>query len=178
VSAETQPLTLNLASRIVDGALRAAREQGLKPLAVVVLDAGGHDVVLKREDGCAILRSDIARGKAWGALGMGVGSRELGRRAEQNPRFFSRRSLLPAAAGSFLPRALSSFAIRRELCSGRSASVATTPTTTRRARSPGSMPRAWWTTLGEVPRALRNLLPDFIETLSNQIWEFALASCT
>jgi uncharacterized protein GlcG (DUF336 family) len=94
-------LTLDLASRIVDAALARARAQSSKPMAVVVLDAGGHDVVLKREDGCGILRVDIARGKAWGALGMGVGSRELSRKAEQNPRFFA--ALAAASGGRVIP---------------------------------------------------------------------------
>jgi uncharacterized protein GlcG (DUF336 family) len=94
-------LTLDLASIIVDAALGEARDAGLKPLAVVVLDPGGHDVVLKREDGSGILRADIARGKAWGALGMGLGSRELGRRAEQNPRFYA--ALAAASGGRVIP---------------------------------------------------------------------------
>ena len=94
-------LTLDVASRIVDAALAAAHAQSLQPLAVVVLDAGGHDVVLKREDGCGILRVDIARGKAWGALGMGLGSRALGRRAEQNPRFFA--ALAATSGGRVIP---------------------------------------------------------------------------
>ena len=96
-----RPLTLDNASRIVDAALGAAREQKLKPIAVVALDAGGHDIVVKREDGCGILRVDIARGKAWGALGMGLGSRELGRKAEQNPRFFA--ALAAASGGRLIP---------------------------------------------------------------------------
>ena len=95
------PLTLDRASRIADAALKAAREQKSKPLAVVVLDAGGHDIVVKREDGCGILRVDIARGKAWGALGMGLGSRELARKAEQNPRFFA--ALAAASGGRLVP---------------------------------------------------------------------------
>ena len=96
-----RPLTLDNASRIVDAALGTAREQKLKPIAVVALDAGGHDIVVKREDGCGILRVDIARGKAWGALGMGLGSRELGRKAEQNPRFFA--ALTAASGGRLIP---------------------------------------------------------------------------
>ncbi|HVO88101.1 MAG TPA: heme-binding protein [Casimicrobiaceae bacterium] len=96
-----QTLTLEIASRIVDATLKAGRDAGLKPLTVVVLDSGGHDVVLKREDGSGILRADIARGKAWGALGLGMGSRELGRRAEQNPRFFA--ALAAASGGRVIP---------------------------------------------------------------------------
>jgi uncharacterized protein GlcG (DUF336 family) len=101
MSEQVNRLTLDLASTIVDAALRAAREQRLKPLAVVALDGGGHDVVLKREDGAAILRVDIARGKAWGALGMGLGSRELARKAEHNPRFFA--ALAAASGGRLVP---------------------------------------------------------------------------
>jgi uncharacterized protein GlcG (DUF336 family) len=94
-------LTLERATRIADAALKTARDGELKAIAVVVLDAGGHDIVLKREDGCGILRVDVARGKAWGALGMGVGSRELARKAEQNPRFFA--ALAAASGGRLIP---------------------------------------------------------------------------
>jgi len=94
-------LALEVAETIVDAALASARAENLRPLAVVVLDAGGHDIVLKREDGCGILRVDIARGKAWGALGMGLGSRELARKAEQNPRFFA--ALAAASGGRLIP---------------------------------------------------------------------------
>ncbi len=48
-----------------------------------MLDAGGHLVAFKREDKSGILRFDIAFGKAWGALGMGFGSRTLAGRARQ-----------------------------------------------------------------------------------------------
>jgi uncharacterized protein GlcG (DUF336 family) len=70
-------LTLAQALTITDTALAKARETGLAPMTVVVLDAGGHAVALKREDNSGILRVEIATGKAWGALGMGSGSRFL-----------------------------------------------------------------------------------------------------
>lgn len=82
-------LTLNQADRLADGTLAKGRELGLAPLTVAVLDAGGHVVVLKRADGASILRPDLATAKAWGALGMGFGGRELARRAEKMPSFFS-----------------------------------------------------------------------------------------
>ncbi|HEX3970922.1 MAG TPA: heme-binding protein, partial [Stellaceae bacterium] len=62
------PLTLAQASIIVDKALEHGRAAKFKPLTVVVLDAGGHRVALKREDGSSILRPQIAEGKAWGTL--------------------------------------------------------------------------------------------------------------
>jgi uncharacterized protein GlcG (DUF336 family) len=81
-------VTLAQATTIVDVALKKGRDTSCAPLTVAVLDAGGHLVAFKREDRSGILRYDIANGKAWGALGMGFGSRELADRAGKNPLFF------------------------------------------------------------------------------------------
>ena len=89
-------LTLAQASTIVDVALKTARDRKFQPLTVAVLDAGGHLVAFKREDKSGILRFDIAFGKAWGALGMGFGSRTLFERAQATPQFFT---MLAAASG-------------------------------------------------------------------------------
>src|SRR5499427_7602613 len=89
-------LTLAQASTIVDVALKKGRETSCAPLTVAVLDAGGHLVAFKREDRSGILRFDIAYGKAWGALGMGFGSRTLFERAANTPQFFN---MLAAASG-------------------------------------------------------------------------------
>ena len=89
-------ISLSQASTIVDVALKKARETNLAPLTVAVLDAGGHLVAFKREDKSGILRYDIAVGKAWGALGMGFGSRTLASRAAKTPQFFT---MLAAASG-------------------------------------------------------------------------------
>jgi uncharacterized protein GlcG (DUF336 family) len=89
-------ITLAQASTIVDVALKKGRDTNCAPLSVVVLDAGGHLVAFKREDRSGILRFDIAFGKAWGALGMGFGSRTLAERAATTPQFFT---MLAAASG-------------------------------------------------------------------------------
>ena len=89
-------VTLTQASTIVDVALKKARDNNLAPLTVAVLDSGGHLVAFKREDKSGILRFDIAFGKAWGALGMGFGSRTLASRAAKTPQFFT---MLAAASG-------------------------------------------------------------------------------
>jgi uncharacterized protein GlcG (DUF336 family) len=94
-------LGLEEASRIVDEALRRGRELGLQPLAVAVLDAGGHLKAFKREDGASILRPQIAEGKAWSVLGMGLGGRELARRAAANPQFMG--ALSDASGGRMIP---------------------------------------------------------------------------
>ena len=80
-------LTLAQAEIIADAALAKGRAIGLLPLCVVVLDAGGHLKVVKREDGASFLRPEIATGKAYGALAMGFGTRELARRAASAPGF-------------------------------------------------------------------------------------------
>jgi len=94
-------VTLAQATAIVDAALAEGRKQNFKPLTVAVLDAGGHLVALKREDNSSLLRPQIATAKAWGCLGMGFGGRELGRRAEKAPAFFSVLSEL--AEGRMVP---------------------------------------------------------------------------
>jgi uncharacterized protein GlcG (DUF336 family) len=98
-------VSLAQASTIVDVALKKGRETNCAALTVAVLDAGGHLVAFKREDRSGILRYDIANGKAWGALGMGFGSRELAERAGKNPLFFgvlatvSQGRLVPVPGG-------------------------------------------------------------------------------
>ncbi|WP_210589162.1 heme-binding protein [Streptomyces sp. GESEQ-35] len=82
-------LTLNQASEIVDAALSHARELGLRPLTVTVLDPGGHPLVVKREEKAGILRPQIAHAKAWGCLGTGQGGAAGARHATRDPAFFS-----------------------------------------------------------------------------------------
>ncbi|MFQ5567980.1 MAG: heme-binding protein, partial [Paracoccaceae bacterium] len=70
-------ITLRKARTIIAKALARGREEGMKPLAVCVLDAGGHLKAFERQDGASNGRFEIARGKAGGALEMGLGSRAL-----------------------------------------------------------------------------------------------------
>jgi len=95
------PLTLERASIIADAALAEGRKLKLAPLVVAVLDAGGHLLVFKREDGAGIMRFDIAFAKAWGSLGLGFGSRELTERAAKMPVFYA--ALASAASGRLAP---------------------------------------------------------------------------
>lgn len=95
-------MTIDLATAsVVAAATRArARELDLDPMTVAVLDPGGHQVVLEREDDSGILRPQIAIGKAWAALGMGFPTRVLAGRVDQMPTFFSALSV--AADGRFI----------------------------------------------------------------------------
>ncbi len=94
-------LPLASAERIAAATLEAGRAAGLLPLTVVVLDAGGHIVTAKREDGSGILRFEIAQGKAHGALGMGIGSRVIRDRLKERPAF--QAAIAAAADGRFIP---------------------------------------------------------------------------
>lgn len=70
-------LSLEQANAVLDRALMQARSRGMPSVAVALLDPGGHLQALQRGDGVSFLRTDIAIGKAWGAIAMGVGSRQI-----------------------------------------------------------------------------------------------------
>jgi uncharacterized protein GlcG (DUF336 family) len=92
-------LDLETARSMIAATRAAGHELGLQPLTVVVLDPGGHVIAAEREDGASMGRFQIAHGKAHGALAMGLGSRALLARAQQQPFFV-------AAAGAALGGAL------------------------------------------------------------------------
>ena len=95
-------LTLTVADTIVRGAFAEGERLGCQPLAVVVLDAGGHMVSVRRQDGASFFRPEIAMGKAWGAVAMGLSGRELNIRAHNNPSFL--QSLSALSGGRFVPQ--------------------------------------------------------------------------
>lgn len=80
-------LTLSAAQTLVATALERARALGLKPLCVVVYDARGALKCAAAEDGTSLRRAEVAKGKANGALALGLGSRAIAARAEQQPHF-------------------------------------------------------------------------------------------
>jgi uncharacterized protein GlcG (DUF336 family) len=94
-------LKLDSALSIAQTTLAEGRARGFAPLTAAVLDAGGHVVALLRADGASLLRPEIATGKAWGALGMGFGGRELAQRAAKMPAFFN--ALSDMSGGRMVP---------------------------------------------------------------------------
>jgi uncharacterized protein GlcG (DUF336 family) len=92
---------LSSAQKIVEGALAYAVEHKLKPLAIAVLDARGALKAYAAQDGTSLKRGEIALGKANGALAMGMGSRALFKRAEQQPFFIA--AATAAIGGSLVP---------------------------------------------------------------------------
>jgi uncharacterized protein GlcG (DUF336 family) len=94
-------IDLDTARAIVAGARKHAAEAGFKPLTVVVLDSGGHVVAVEREDGSSTKRFEIGFGKAHGALSLGMGSRSIMGRAEQQPYFIA--AVTSAVGGALVP---------------------------------------------------------------------------
>lgn len=93
--------TLDKARIIIAEALKTGAAHGCKPLTIAVLDAGGALVALERTDGSSRMRPDIAIGKANGAIALGMGSRAIWKRAEEQPYFVQAMNAL--AKGSLVP---------------------------------------------------------------------------
>ena len=94
-------LDLGTARAVIAGARAHGSSAGFKPLTVVVLDAGGQVKASQREDGSSLLRPEIALGKAYGALALGLGGRELARRATAMQGFMN--ALSDIAGGKAVP---------------------------------------------------------------------------
>jgi uncharacterized protein GlcG (DUF336 family) len=94
-------ISLTEAQVIVEGATKFARVGGFPPMTIAVLDAAGNLVSFAREDSASLLRERIARGKAYGAVAMGTGSRSLAKRAQTHPEFVN--SLIGLAGGYLVP---------------------------------------------------------------------------
>ena len=94
-------LTLDIARKILDVALAKGIEKKLKPLVVTVLDVRGCVKASAAQDGTSLLRSEIAHGKAYGALALGMGSRALFQRAQEQAYFIGAVNTL--AQGRMVP---------------------------------------------------------------------------
>lgn len=95
------PLTLAHAQTLVSAALAEARTRGFKPLVVVALDERGAVKAAAAEDGTSLKRFEIAHGKAFGALSLGMGSRAVAKRAEDQPTFIA--AVSHVIGGSLVP---------------------------------------------------------------------------
>jgi uncharacterized protein GlcG (DUF336 family) len=94
-------LNLNDAQLIIKVALDEAAGRRLKPLAVVVLDSRGSIKASVAQDGTSLLRDKVAHGKAFGALALGLGSRAIFQRAQEQPYFVSAANAV--AGGALVP---------------------------------------------------------------------------
>jgi uncharacterized protein GlcG (DUF336 family) len=106
-----QNLTLALSNQLINEVFAKGAALNLKPLSAVVLDAGGHVIAFQRQDGASMLRFEIASGKAYGALSVGMGSRWLGNQAKERAHFLEGLSavsggrIVPVAGGVLIKSA-------------------------------------------------------------------------
>lgn len=82
-------LSLAKAQTIVAAALEHASKAGLKPLAIAVLDSRGAMKCFAAQDGTSLKRGEVAQGKAYGALALGMGSRSIFKRAKEQDFFIA-----------------------------------------------------------------------------------------
>lgn len=94
-------ISLAKAREIVAAASAKGAELKLNPLSIAVLDAGGHLIAFERQDGASFARFEIASGKAYGALALGMGSRAVARTAIERPHFLT--GVAGALGGRIVP---------------------------------------------------------------------------
>jgi uncharacterized protein GlcG (DUF336 family) len=94
-------ITLRKCRTIIRKALEKGRELELKPLSAIVLDAGGHVLAFEREDGASPGRFQIALGKAYGSVMLGMGGRAQMARAEDQAYFIA--AVNGAYGGKLIP---------------------------------------------------------------------------
>ena len=94
-------ITLKQAERIIDAILARGRELDCRPLSVVVTDPGAHVKAFKKEDSSAMMRFEMAMGKAFAALALGRSSSLVRVRTEERPLFMN--YLINASGGKIFP---------------------------------------------------------------------------
>ena len=94
-------ITLAQSRTLIDAALAKGRALDLKPLSVVVLDPRAAIVAMMSEDGVSQMRARIAHGKANAAIALGMGTRALMNRAEQQAYFI--QAVNGVAGGDMVP---------------------------------------------------------------------------
>jgi uncharacterized protein GlcG (DUF336 family) len=80
-------ISLDQSIQIISATFAAAAERKLRPLSAIVLDAGGRVKAFHKQDGCSLLRFEIAYGKAYAALSLGRSSRLVLQKSREKPVF-------------------------------------------------------------------------------------------
>jgi uncharacterized protein GlcG (DUF336 family) len=80
-------LSLDEALTIITGTFAEAATRNCHPLSVIVLDAGGRVKAFQKQDGCSLLRFEIAYGKAFASLSLNRSSRQILAKAREKPLF-------------------------------------------------------------------------------------------
>ncbi|MGE0627171.1 MAG: heme-binding protein [Hyphomicrobiaceae bacterium] len=101
-------VTLAQAEAIINAIIAEGRKQKLRPLSVVVVEPGCVVKAFKKEDGSAMMRFEMAMGKAYASLALGRSSDLVRQRAEHRPMFMefmigaSRGQIFPEGGGQLI----------------------------------------------------------------------------
>lgn len=82
-------ISLRRARTIIRKTLDHGKAAGMKPLSVIVLDTGGNPIAFERSDGASPGRYQIAHGKAYGAVMLGMPGSAQMKRAEDQAYFIA-----------------------------------------------------------------------------------------
>lgn len=94
-------ITLRKARKIISATFAKGQEMALKPLSVVVVDAGGHPIAFERQDTASPGRFKIAYGKANGCVMLGLPGSAIQTRADNQAYFVG--ALNGLFGGDFVP---------------------------------------------------------------------------
>jgi uncharacterized protein GlcG (DUF336 family) len=87
-------ISLAEALKIIEGTFASAEKRQAYPLSAILLDAGGQVKAFHKQDGCSLLRFEIAYGKAFAALSLNRSSRQVLQKAKEKPAFMQSLSEL------------------------------------------------------------------------------------
>jgi uncharacterized protein GlcG (DUF336 family) len=99
---------LEQSNRIIEAIFSRGRELGCRPLSVVVVEPGAKVKAFQKEDGSAMMRFEMAYGKAYAALALGRSSSLVRIRTEERPLFMqyliraSREQIFPEGGGMLI----------------------------------------------------------------------------
>ncbi len=100
-------VSLAQAEAIIDAIIEKGRQEKLRPLSVVV-EPGCIPKAFKKEDGSAMMRFEMAMGKAYASLALGRSSDLVRQRAEHRPMFMafmlqaSEHKIFPEGGGQLI----------------------------------------------------------------------------
>lgn len=101
-------ITLVQANRIIEAIFTRGRELDCRPLSVVVVEPGAKVKAFQKEDGSAMMRFEMAFGKAYAALALGRSSSLVRLRTEERPLFMqyltraSNEQIFPEGGGMLI----------------------------------------------------------------------------
>jgi uncharacterized protein GlcG (DUF336 family) len=94
-------ITLQQANRIIETIFTRARELACRPMSVIVVEPGAKVKAFQKEDDSAMMRFEMAYGKAYAALALGRSSSLVRIRTEERPLFM--RYLMRASDEQIFP---------------------------------------------------------------------------